>query len=176
MGSRTEDFFWAIEQLPQSFWKVKNLDEVDNLEFDYQCKELQQIPEYKRVWDLILSDTKEIESIVGIFPLAIEKKTGRIVGAVMVLPDIFQVMKGVPVHRFNADTSLIDLEFQRLGIYKRIADLPRITTQNYLKQNIYVEGGQVFWDNPAAVKAFFPNCEVIKEKYVMQKRIKLSKS
>jgi hypothetical protein len=153
--NRIFEFLDAFSQVPNSF---KTLPE------GFNPKKYSNVPQFQKAWESC--DLEEIEIWA---PLAFDKKTGDLVGALLGLPDLFQLYRGDPITRANVDTAMVKKGYYGKGIFSALNNLGQLTG-NIFGINYY-EGTSIWSNNTRAVDTIFPHCRPIRKHYVLQKRI-----
>ncbi|MFX1397679.1 MAG: hypothetical protein ACFFAS_11635 [Promethearchaeota archaeon] len=112
----------------------------------------------------------DLEKIETLAPIVVERKTGRLAGILLGIPDLYEVWKGTPLTRINVDTALIAREFQGKGLFSALNNLGQLTCRMFGAN--YFEGTAIWYDNVEAVKSIFPHSKVVRDHVVFQKRIR----
>ncbi len=110
------------------------------------------------------------EDVLTFFHLAFEKETDKIVGIIIVLPDLYEVWKGGSITRGNVDVAAIRKGYSRKGIFSSLNNIGRLTGN--MRGITYFEGTSIWNLNEDAVKIILPHGTINRRFHVFQKRIK----
>jgi len=153
--NRIFEFFDAFSQVPNSFKKLYD---------DFDPKSYSDIPQFIEAWETC--DLKKIEICA---PIAFDKKTNELVGALLGLPDIFQTWKDEPITRVNVDTAMVKKGYYGKGIFSALNNLGQLTCRIFGID--YFEGTTIWSNNSRAINTIFPHCNTIRKHNVVQKRV-----
>ena len=153
---RFNEILDTYSQVPNSHYKIPNA---------FNPKEYSRIPEFVEAWEGC-----ELEKVVTWAPLAFDRRTGKLVGGILGLPDLYENWLGATLTRANIDTIMVDRTYAGKGIFSALNNIGQLT--GYLNGITYCEGTSIWNNNPNAIKAIFPHGKPIRKHYVMQKRIK----
>ena len=102
-------------------------------------------------------------------PLAFDKTTGDLAGALLGLPDLYQKWSKKPITRGNVDTAMVKKGYYGKGIFSALNNLGQLTGRIFGID--YYEGTAIWSNNSRAVDTIFPHCCPIRKHYVVQKRV-----
>ncbi len=172
---RLDEILNTYAKVPLSHYKIRHPDFNPK---DYsKCKRegrflkktrYHRVHEFEEVWN-----TYDLEKVVTWAPLAFDKKTGEIVGAILSVPDLYEDMLGGALTRNNIDTIMVNKKYSGKRIYTNLNNIGELTCR--LHGMTYYEGTTIFYNNPDAIKSVFPYGTNIRTHYVMQKRVKNKK-
>jgi len=151
--NRIFEFFDAYSQIP--FKKLPN---------GFDPKYYSVIQQFIDAWE-----TCDLEKVVIWAPLAFNKRTDELVGALLALPDLFQTWESKRITRANVDTAMVKKGYYGKGIFSALNNLGQITGRIFGIE--YYEGTSIWSNNRRAIDTIFPHCEPIRKHYVVQKRI-----
>ena len=151
---RLEEIIKTYEEIPKSHFKVKGDIETHS-----------KIEEYKEAWK-----NCDVEKVVLGAPMAFDRKTGKLVGAILAIANIFEDWQGKPITRMNVDTAMVDKNHAGKGIFSALNNIGQVGVG--LNGITYIEGTTIWNNNPDAIKAIFPHGKTVRAHYMMQKRIK----
>ena len=154
--NRLDEVFDTYAQVPPSHYK---------LDYNFDPKVYSNIPEFIEAWE-----NRDIENIVNWAPLAFDRKTDKLVGAIISAPDVYQMWLNEPITRNNVDTAMVDKNYAGKGIFSALNNIGQLTCN--LNGVNYYEGTTIWYNNKDAINSIFPHCKHIRGHYVMQKRIK----
>jgi len=153
--NRIYEFFNAFSQVPESF---RTLPE------GFTPQQYTKIPQFQEAWE-----TCDLNKIEIWAPLAFDKTTGELVGALLGLPDLFQAWNGEPITRANVDTAMVKKGYYGKGIFSALNNLGQVTGRLFGIE--YYEGTAIWSNNKRAINTIFPHCQQIRKHAVWQKRI-----
>jgi len=153
--NRIYEFFNAFSQVPESF---RTLPE------GFAIKKYTTIPQFQEAWE-----NCDLEKIEVWAPLAFDKTTGELVGALLGLPDLFQIYNGRPLTRVNVDTAMVKKGYYGKGIFSALNNIGQLTARLFGVD--YYEGTTIWSNNDRAVNTIFPHCHPIRKHYITQKRV-----
>ncbi|HDZ18543.1 MAG TPA: hypothetical protein ENH75_09645 [archaeon] len=154
--NRIFEFFDAFSQVPNSFKKLPDR---------FDPKSYSDIPQFVEALE-----TCDLEKIEICAPMAFDKQTGELVGALLGLHDIFQAWKGVPITRVNVDTAMVKKGYYGKGIFSALNNLGQLTARIFGID--YFEGTAIWSNNSRAIDTIFPHCKPVRKHYIFQKRVK----
>jgi len=158
-ASGRERFFEILDtyaRVPDSHYTLP--DKFDPHEYS-------SIPEFIQAWS-----ERNLEEMCTWAHLAFDTESGKLIGAIFCLPDLYELWLGQPITRANVDTAMVDKDFAGRGIFSSLNNIGRITGEiNGIR---YFEGTQIWYNNKDAVNSIFPHCIHARTHYVMQKRLK----
>ena len=132
---------------------------------NFNLKSYSNIPEFIEAWE-----SCNLEKVITWAPMAFDKKTDKLVGIILSLPDLYELWLGQKITRNNVDTAMVRKDYAGKGIFSALNNIGQLTCNlNGIK---YYEGTTIWYNNKDAVNSIFPHCEHIRKHYVMQKRIK----
>ncbi|MFX1393972.1 MAG: hypothetical protein ACFFAH_10395, partial [Promethearchaeota archaeon] len=88
---RVDEILEIYSQVPESHYKLNN-------KFDPYIYYKQ--PEFIEAWE-----SCDLEKVVTFAPMAFDRKTGEIVGAILSIPDLYELWLDQPITRDNVDTA-----------------------------------------------------------------------
>lgn len=153
--TRIYEFFDAFSQVPESF---RTLPE------DFDIINYTTIPQFQEAWE-----NCDLEKIEVWAPLAFDKTTYELVGALLGLPDLFQIYNGKPLTRANVDTAMVKKGYYGKGIFSALNNVGQLTAKLFGIE--YYEGTAIWSNNDRAVNTIFPHCQPIRKHYITQKRV-----
>jgi hypothetical protein len=111
----------------------------------------------------------DFERVVHSAPLAFDRETGKLVGLIFALPDIFQIWLGEYPTHLNVDTAMIDKNYTGRGIFSSLNNIGQLACK--LSGFHYYEGTTIWSNNDRAIKTIFPHAIPIRKHVVVQKRV-----
>jgi len=153
--NRIYEFFEAFSQVPKTF---------STLPDDFEASKLTHIPQFLEAWESC--DLKKIEVWA---PLAFDKRTGELAGALLGLPDLYQIWNGKHITRANVDTAMVKKDYYGKGIFSALNNLGQLTASIFGVD--YFEGTAIWSNNTRAIDTIFPHCSPIRKHYIAQKRV-----
>jgi len=152
---RFDEFVYAYSEVP----KANHL-----LPEGFDFYEHSDNPHFIETWE-----NCDIERIIPIAPLAFDRHTGELVGALLGLPDIFEAWLGKKITRANADTAMVRKDYTNKGIFSAMNNVGQQTAR-FLGWK-YFEGTSIWSNNSHAIDTIFPHCTPIRKHYIVQKRV-----
>jgi len=153
--NRIYEFFEAFSQVPESF---KTLRE------EFTPNKYSNIPQFQEAWE-----NCDLEKIEIWAPLAFDKNTGELTGALLGLPDLYQAWNGKAITRANVDTAMVKKGYYGRGIFSALNNIGQLTGRLFGID--YYEGTSIWSNNERAINTIFPHCEPIRKHYIVQKRV-----
>jgi hypothetical protein len=153
--NRIYEFFEAFSQVPKIF---------STLPDDFEPSKFTHIPQFLEAWESC--DLKNIEVWA---PLAFDKRTGELTGALLGLPDLYQVWNEKLITRANVDTAMVKKGYYGKGIFSALNNLGQLTASIFGVD--YFEGTAIWSNNTRAIDTIFPHCCPIRKHYIAQKRV-----
>jgi len=153
--NRIYEFFDAFSQVPKSFTTLPE---------NFEPKNYTNISQFLDAWE-----TCNLEEIEVWAPLAFNKTTGELVGALLGLPDLFQIYGDSPLTRVNVDTAMVKKGYYGKGIFSALNNIGQLTARLFGIE--YYEGTAIWSNNDRAVNTIFPHCQPIRKHYISQKRV-----
>ncbi|MFX1568870.1 MAG: hypothetical protein ACFFCV_10955 [Promethearchaeota archaeon] len=153
--NRIYEFLDAFSQIPKSF---RTLPE------DFSIKKYSNIPHFQEAWK-----NCDLEKIEVLAPLAFDKKTGELVGALLGLPDLFETYDNKSLTRVNVDTAMVKKGYYGKGIFSALNNIGQLTARLFGIE--YYEGTAIWSNNDRAVNTIFPHCTPTRKHYITQKRV-----
>lgn len=154
--NRIYEFFDAFSKVPESF---RTLPE------GFTPDKYTNIPQFKEAWENC--DLEEIEIWA---PLAFDKTTGELAGALLGLPDLYQALNGEPITRANVDTAMVKKGYYGKGIFSALNNIGQQTAGIFGID--YYEGTAIWSNNERAINTIFPHCAPIRKHIVQQKYLR----
>jgi len=156
---RVNEILEIYAQVPKSHYKLEK-------KFDPYTYYGQ--PEFIEAWE-----SCDLEKVVTFAPMAFERKTGKIVGTILSIPDLYELWQDQPITRDNVDTAMIKTEYKGKGIFSALNNIGELSCNlNGIK---YYEGTGIWLINQDAIDAVMPLCKTNRKFMVFQKRIKRKK-
>ncbi|MFO7795403.1 MAG: hypothetical protein ACQERB_10920 [Promethearchaeati archaeon] len=112
----------------------------------------------------------DLENVITWMPMAFERNTGKLIGLIISLPNLFQIWRNESLTEANVDTVMISKDHTGKGIFSSLNNIGRIVTG--INGISYAEGTSIWSNNDQAIKTIFPHSETIRTHIVLQKRIK----
>jgi len=154
--SRFNEMLDTYSQVPTSHYKLP-----ENFDPKSYCDH----PEFKEAWEAC-----KLEDVITWAPMAFDRKTNRLVGVILSLPDLYELWLDKPITRNNVDTAMVRKEYAGMGIFSALNNIGQLTCN--LNGITYYEGTTIWTNNIDAVNSIFPHCEHIRKHYILHKRIK----
>lgn len=154
-GNHLYDFFDAYDELPESFYTLKD---------DVNLKDYSTLPDFIEAWE-----SCDLERIQPYVPMAFDKFTGELVGIILCQPDLYEVWRGDKVTRVNVDTAMVKKGYYGKGIFSALNNIGQLTC--IMRGLTYYEGTSIWSNNSRAIDTIFPHCKPIRKHLVMQKRL-----
>ncbi|MFW9938270.1 MAG: hypothetical protein ACFFD5_11525 [Candidatus Thorarchaeota archaeon] len=139
-------------------------EEYYRLPPDIDLKSYFRIPEF-----IEAVEDCNFERVVHSAPLAFDRETGKLVGLIFALPDLFQIWSGEYPTHLNVDTAMIDKNYTARGIFSSLNNIGQLACK--LSGFHYFEGTTIWSNNDRAIKTIFPHSIPIRKHVVVQKRI-----
>jgi len=153
---RLNEIIKTYTQVPKSRYKLPD---------NFDPKSYSNVPEFIDAWE-----SCNLENVITWAPMAFDKKTDKLVGIILSLPDLYELWLGQKITRNNVDTAMVRTDYAGKGVFSALNNIGQLTCNlNGIK---YYEGTTIWYNNPDAVNSIFPHCEHIRKHYVVQKRIK----
>jgi len=156
--SRFAEMLETYSQVPKSHYKLSD---------NFDPKSYSNIPEFVETWE-----NCNLEEVITWAPMAFDRKSNKLVGIILSLPDLYELWLDKPITRNNVDTAMVRKEYAGRGIFSALNNIGQLTCN--LNGITYYEGTSIWANNKDAINAIFPHCEHIRKHYVLQKRIKNS--
>ncbi|MFW9952506.1 MAG: hypothetical protein ACFFKA_20490 [Candidatus Thorarchaeota archaeon] len=102
-------------------------------------------------------------------PIALDKSTGEILGAIMALPNLYQIWKGERLTDINVDTAMVKKEYIGKGIFSTMNNIGQLMCR--YRGAEYFEGTTIWSNNDRAIKTIFPHSILRRKHIVFQKRL-----
>jgi len=160
---------------------IKNLLElatnIPSSHFGYtDCSDLYEkyrnIPEFIEAWQ-----EADLENIVTLFPMVLERKTDKLIGMLIGVLDYYQFWKDEYVSRINVHTAMVRRGYNGKGVFSSLNNFGQATTRSMMGTT-YFEGTAIWTrnskgvNNESAVSSIFPHCTPIRKHIVFEKRVK----
>ena len=153
---RYEEVMELMRNTPKRYFELPKDIEFEN----YSTQQ-----EFLKAWQQCAE-----EDVLTFFHLAFEKETDKIVGIIIVLPDLYEVWKGDKITRGNVDVAAVRKGYARKGIFSSLNNIGRLTGN--MRGITYFEGTSIWNLNEDAVKTILPHGTINRRFHVFQKRIK----
>ncbi|MFX1399473.1 MAG: hypothetical protein ACFFAS_20805 [Promethearchaeota archaeon] len=153
---RIDEILEIYSQVPDSHYKLD-----DN--FNPRIYSTQQ--EILEAWE-----SCNLEKVLSFLHLAFDRKTGKIVGAIFCLPDLYELWLSKPITRANVDTAMVKSEYKGKGVFSALNNMGQLTGN--MTGIYYFEGTGIWLVNQDAINAIMPHCKTNRKFIVVQKRIK----
>jgi hypothetical protein len=101
--------------------------------------------------------------------IAFDKVSGQLVGAIMAIPNLYQIWKEERLTEINVDTAMIKKEYTGRGIFSAMNNVGQLMC-SYRGAN-YFEGTTIWANNDRAMKTIFPHSKMLRKHIVFQKRL-----
>ena len=130
------------------------------------------IPEFVEAWK-----EADLENIVTLFPMVLERKTNKLIGMLIGVPDYYQHWKGEYVSRINVHTAMVRRGYNGKGVFSSLNNFGQATNRSMMGTT-YFEGTSIWTrnskgvNNEGAVNSIFPHCTPIRKHTVFEKRVK----
>jgi len=130
------------------------------------------IPEFIEAWK-----EADLENMVTVFPMALERKTDKLIGMLIGVLDYYQYWKNEYVSRINVHTAMVRRGYNGKGVFSSLNNFGQATNRS-MKGTKYFEGTAVWTknskgvNNEGAVNSIFPHCTPIRKHVVFEKRVK----
>lgn len=153
---RLNEMIKTYAQVPKSHYKLPD---------NFDPKSYSNVPEFLDAWE-----SCNLENVITWAPMAFDKKTDKLVGIILSLPDLYELWLGQKITRNNVDTAMVRKDYAGKGVFSALNNIGQLTCNlNGIK---YYEGTTIWYNNQDAVNSIFPHCEHVRKHYVVQKRIK----
>ncbi|MFX1572778.1 MAG: hypothetical protein ACFFB0_08515 [Promethearchaeota archaeon] len=135
-------------------------------------KKYSHIPEFIEAWE-----EADLENMVTMFPMAIERRTGKLIGLLIGLYDYYQYWRGEYITRINVHTAMVRKGYNGKGVFSSLNNFGQATNRS-MRSLTYYEGTAVWTgnskgvNNQKAVNSIFPHCTPIRKHIVYEKRIR----
>ena len=130
------------------------------------------IPEFTDAWK-----EADLENMVTVFPMVLEKKTDRLIGMLIGVLDYYQYWRNEYVSRINVHTAMVRKGYNGKGVFSSLNNFGQATNRT-MKGTTYFEGTAIWTknskgvNNEGAVNSIFPHCTPIRKHVVFEKRVK----
>lgn len=155
MEEKFNEFVESFAQIPKSFYTIPQ---------DFDPEIYSNIPQFIDTWKAC-----DLERIVPLALMALDRNTGELVGILLGLPDLFQTWNGDPITRVNVDSAMVKRGYFGRGIFSALNNLGQLTANLYGID--YFEGTSIWSNNEKAIETIFPHCSPLRKHYVVQKRV-----
>ncbi len=155
---RLDEVIRTYEAIPDSHFGVNTIE-------NFSPEKYSDIVEFQEAW----KDSDLNECIMGA-PLAFDRETGELIGAILATPNLYQYWLGEPITEMNVDTVMVDKRYEGKGIFSALNNIGQLGT--FLNGITYFEGTSIWNNNPNAKKAIFPHGIPVRKHIVMEKRLK----
>ncbi len=135
-------------------------------------KKYKYIPEFTEAWT-----EADLENIVTVFPMVLERKTNRLIGMLIGVLDYYQYWKNEYISRINVHTAMIRRGYNGKGVFSSLNNFGQATCRS-MRGTTYFEGTAVWTknskgvNNEEAVSSIFPHCTPIRKHVVFEKRVR----
>ena len=123
------------------------------------------IPEFMEAWEAC-----DLSTIVYWAPCAFNRKSGKLVGIILSLPNLYQFWAGQLFTRTNVDTVMIHKNHSGKGIFSTLNNIGRLTLDMFGITS--AEGTTIWANNERAIKTIFPHSRPLRTHIVVQKRVR----
>ncbi len=129
------------------------------------------IPEFIEAWE-----EADLENIITVFPLVLERKTNLLVGMLIGVLDYYQYWNGNYISRVNVHTAMVRKGYNGMGVFSSLNNFGQATNRS-MRGITYYEGTAIWTknskgvNNERAIKSIFPHCKPIRRHIMWQKRI-----
>lgn len=152
---RFKEMLKTYSQVPKSHYKLPD---------DFNPQLYCNVPAFVEAWE-----SCDLENVVTWAHMAFDRKTEKLVGIILCLPDLYELWLGMPITRTNVDTAMVRKDYAGRGIFSTLNNIGQLTLN--LNGINYYEGTTIWTNNKDAINSIFPHCQHIRKHYVMQKRI-----
>ena len=152
---RIYELFDSYAQIPPTFRLINP---------DIDLHKLSDVPQFIDAWE-----SCDLANIQMWIPLAYDKKSGELVGALLGIPDLYESWLGKPITRVNVDTAMIRKDYTGKGIFSALNNIGQLTGNMF--GATYYEGTTIWSNNRRAIDTIFPHCIPTRKHYMVQKRI-----
>jgi len=153
--NRIYEFFDAFSHVPDSFRRLPE---------NFNPAKYTNIPQFQEAWE-----NCDLEKIEIWAPLAFDKNTGELIGALLGLPDLYQAWNGKAITRANVDSAMVKKGYYGRGIFSALNNIGQLTGRLFGID--YYEGTSIWSNNERAINSIFPHCEPIRKHFIVQKRV-----
>jgi len=129
------------------------------------------IPEFIEAWK-----EADLENMITVFPMALERKTNKLVGMLIGVLDYYQYWNGNYISRVNVHTAMVRKGYNGMGIFSSLNNFGQATNRS-MRGITYYEGTAIWTknskgvNNERAINSIFPHCKPIRRHVMWQKRI-----
>ncbi|MFX0043843.1 MAG: hypothetical protein ACFE8L_13105 [Candidatus Hodarchaeota archaeon] len=129
------------------------------------------IPEFIEAWE-----EADLENIITVFPLVLERKTNKLVGMLIGVLDYYQYWSGNYITRVNVHTAMVRKGYNGMGVFSSLNNFGQATNRS-MRGLTYYEGTAIWTknskgvNNERAINSIFPHCKPIRKHVVLQKQI-----
>jgi len=153
--NRFNEMLETYSQVPNSHYKLPT---------SFDPKSYCEILEFVEAWQ-----NCNLEEVITWAPMAFDRKTDKLVGVILSLPDLYETWHNKSITRINVDTAMVRKDYAGRGIFSALNNIGQLTCN--LNGITYYEGTTIWTNNIDAVNSIFPHCEHIRKHYILQKRI-----
>lgn len=135
-------------------------------------KKYKHIPEFIEAWK-----EADLENMVTVFPMVLERKTNKLVGILIGVLDYYQYWRGKYISRVNVHTAMVRRGYNGKGVFSSLNNFGQATNRSMTGLTYYE--GTAIWtknskgvNNEEAVNSIFPHCKPNRIHVVFEKRVK----
>jgi hypothetical protein len=129
------------------------------------------VPEFIEAWK-----EADLENMVTVFPMVLERKTNKLVGMLIGVLDYYQMWTGKYISRVNVHTAMVRKGYNGKGVFSSLNNFGQATNRS-MRGVSYYEGTYIWTKsskglaNQDAIMSIFPHCSPIRKHIVFQKYI-----
>jgi len=130
------------------------------------------IPEFIEAWK-----EADLEDMITVFPMALERKTNKLVGMLIGVLDYYQYWNGNYISRVNVHTAMVRKGYNGMGVFSSLNNFGQSTNRSMWGLTYYE--GTAIWsknskgvNNDKAISSIFPHCKPIRRHVVFEKRLR----
>ena len=130
------------------------------------------IPEFIEAWQ-----EADLENMITVFPMVLERKTNRLVGMLIGVLDHYQYWSGTYISRVNVHTAMVRKGYNGMGVLSSLNNFGQATNRS-MRGLTYYEGTAIWTknskgvNNERAINSIFPHCKPIRRHVIFEKRLK----
>ncbi|MFX0126468.1 MAG: hypothetical protein ACFFAE_22820 [Candidatus Hodarchaeota archaeon] len=135
-------------------------------------KRYADIPEFLEAWS-----EADLENMITVFPMVLERRTGKLIGMLIGVLDYYQYWRDEYVTRINVHTAMVRKGYNGKGVFSSLNNFGQATNRT-MKGTTYFEGTAIWTknskgvNNEDAVNSIFPHCTPIRRHIVFEKHVK----
>ncbi len=135
-------------------------------------KRYAHIPEFIEAWE-----EADLENMITVFPMALERKSNKLVGMLIGVLDYYQYWNETYISRVNVHTAMVRKGYSGRGIFSSLNNFGQATNRS-MRGLTYYEGTAIWSrnskgvNNDKAINSIFPHCKPIRRHVVFEKRLR----